>query len=103
MLSDWVLMDLLTRKIKIRCIKSTVLFKVHYLSEMVRILIKQLDLDLYQIEKQDPGPYQSENQDLDLYQKGLNLQHVFECKKSLLRVVAIRARCKPHSTLDPCL
>ncbi len=71
--SGWILVDLLTRKVKLRCIKSTVLFWVHYLFETlriwIRIRIKQLDLDQYQIEKQDPYPYQSEKQDPDLDEK----------------------------------
>ncbi len=69
--------DLLTRKMKSRCIKSTgtVLGTVHYLFEMARIWIKQSELDLYQIEKQDPDPYQSEQQDLDPYQKVLVPRH----------------------------
>ncbi len=63
--SGWVLVDLLIRKIKLRCIKSAVVGMVYYLCEMVRIQIriKQLDPDLYHIEKQDPDtdPYQSES------------------------------------------
>ncbi len=38
--SVWVLLDLLTRKIKFRCIKSTVLGTVYYLFETVRIRIR---------------------------------------------------------------
>jgi hypothetical protein len=75
--SGWVPLDLLTRKIKLRCIKSIVLG--HYLFEMARIWIqigiKQLDPDLYKIEKQDQDPDQIEKP--DSYQKGLGPQHCF--------------------------
>ncbi len=61
--SRWVLVDLLTRKIKLRCIRSTVSGTIHYLFEIVRIRIriKQSDPDLYKIEKQDPDLYQIES------------------------------------------
>jgi hypothetical protein len=62
-----VLADLLTRKIKLRCIKSTVLGTLPILNGK--------DPDPYQIKKQDPDPYQSEKQDPDPYQKGLEPQH----------------------------
>ncbi len=54
MSSRWDLLDLLTRKIKLRCIK--VLFYVHYLFELVsiQIRIKQSNPDPYHVEKQDP-------------------------------------------------
>jgi hypothetical protein len=60
---------LLTRKIKLGCIKSAVLG--HYLFEMDRIQIrmKQQYPDPYQIEKQEPDPFQSEKQDPDPYQR----------------------------------
>jgi hypothetical protein len=41
----------------------------------IRIRIKQLDLDPYQIGQQDPDPYQTEKQDPDPYQIGLDPQH----------------------------
>jgi hypothetical protein len=55
----WVLLDLLTRKIKLGCINSTVL--EHYLFETIRIRIriKQSDADPYQMEKQDPDLYKN--------------------------------------------
>jgi hypothetical protein len=57
--------------------KSTVLFKAHYLFEKVRIQIRiqQPDPDLYQIGKQDPDP--------NLYQKSLDPQH---CSEVLLEM-----------------
>jgi hypothetical protein len=57
----------MTRKIKLRCIKSAVLGTLP--------LWNGMDPDPYQIEKQDPDPYQSENQDPDPYQKGLDPQY----------------------------
>ncbi len=47
---------------------------------MVRIRIKQSDLDPdpHQIEKPDQDQYQGEKQDLDPYQKGLDPQHCSE-------------------------
>jgi hypothetical protein len=74
--SGWVLVDLLTKKMKLRCIKST-LFWLYYLFEMVRIRIsvKKSDPDPNQIKKHDPDLYQSEMQDPDLDQKGLGPQH----------------------------
>jgi hypothetical protein len=59
MFSGWVLADLLTRKIKLRCVKSTVLGTVP--------LWNGKDLD----------PYRSEKQDSDPYQNGLDPQHCF--------------------------
>ncbi len=69
--AGWVLADLLTRKIKLRCIKSTVLGTNIFEMERIQIRIKQSDPD--QIEK--PDPYQSEKEDPDPYQKGLDPQH----------------------------
>ncbi len=50
---------------------------MHYLFERVRIWIriKLADLDPCQIEKPDSDRYQSEKQDADLDQKGLDPQH----------------------------
>ncbi len=82
----WVLLDLMTRKIKLTCIKSTVY--VHYLFETVRIRIqisiKQSDPDPYKIEKQDPDPYRSEKHDPDPDLKGLDPQHCFAALKWIL-------------------
>ncbi len=72
---SWVLLDLLTRKIKLRCIKSTVLGTLPFEMVTIRIRIKQFDPDPYQIEK--PDPYQSDKQDPDPEQKGLNPRHCF--------------------------
>jgi hypothetical protein len=63
--SGWVLVDLLTKKIKLRCIKSTAFFYIGTLPVRIRISIEQSALDPYQIDKQDPDPYQN----------GLNPQH----------------------------
>ncbi len=63
----WVLLDLLTRKIKLRCIKSTVLGTLPFEMVTIRIRIKQLDPDPYQSDKQDPDPEQ----------KGLDPRHCF--------------------------
>jgi hypothetical protein len=59
----WVQLDLLTRKIKLRCIKSTGLGTLPLEMAKIRSRIKQPDLDPYQVEKQDPD--QSEKQDPD--------------------------------------
>ncbi len=66
--SGWVLLDLLTRKIKLHYL---------FLTERIWIHIHIQQSDSYQIEKQDPDldRYQSEKQGLDPYQKGLDLQH----------------------------
>ncbi len=64
----WLLEGLLTRKIKLGCIKSMVtgtVLGVHYryLFETVRIRIcvnmKNSDPDSYKSEKPDPNPYQN--------------------------------------------
>ncbi len=64
----WVLLDLLARKIKLRCIRSTVLG-----TSLPLWNCKDPDPD--QIEKQDPDPYQIEKQDPDPYQMGVDPQH----------------------------
>ncbi len=74
----WVLLDLLTRKIKIRCIKSTVLGTLPLWNSKDPDLDQTVGPDPYQIEKQDTDPYQSKNQDLDPYENGLDLQHWFQ-------------------------
>ncbi len=48
----WVLLDLLTRKIKLRCMKNT----LRYITSL---------------NGKDPDPYQSEKHDPDPYQKGV--------------------------------
>jgi hypothetical protein len=53
--SGWVLSDLLTMEIKLRCIKSTVLGPLP--------LRNSKDPD--RIKQSDPDPYQSEKHDLD--------------------------------------
>ena len=74
--SGWVLADLLTMKINLKCTKSTVLDTLPVVFETVRIRIhiKQLDPDPYQNEKQDPDPYQ----------KGLDPQHWIQLYQSML-------------------
>jgi hypothetical protein len=61
----WVLVDVLTRKIKLRCIKNTVLGTLPILNGK--------DPDLCQSKKQDPDPYQ----------KGLHQQHWLELEASV--------------------
>jgi hypothetical protein len=65
----WVLVDLLTRKIKLRCTKSTVLD--------VLALSNGKDPDTFK----QSDPDQIEKQDLDTYQKGLDPQHWFKTNK----------------------
>jgi hypothetical protein len=74
----WILLDLLTTKIKLRCIKSTGLGTLPLCTARIRIrmCIKQSNPDPYQIKKKDPDQYQSEKQDPDPYQKGLDPQYV---------------------------
>ncbi len=68
--SGWVLLDQLTRKIKLKCIKKRTLLGL--------LPVRNgKDPDPYQTEKEDPDPYQSEKQDPDPYQKGLDPQHWF--------------------------
>jgi hypothetical protein len=67
--SGWVLLDLLPRIIKLRCMKINALGTLP--------LRNGKDPDPYQIEKQDLDPYQSEKQDPDPDQKGLDPKHRF--------------------------
>jgi hypothetical protein len=66
----WVLLELMTRKIKLKCIKINVLGTLP--------LWNGKDPDPYQIERQDPDTCQCERQDPDPYpyQKGLDPQKV---------------------------
>ncbi len=64
--SSWVLVDLLTKKIKLRRIKSTV-FLYRYITGK--------DPDFYRTVGSGSVPYQIDKQDPDPYQNGLNPQH----------------------------
>ncbi len=73
-----VLLDLLTRKIKKRCIKGTLLGTLPlWNGKDPDPRIQQSNPDPYHIEKQvkDPDWYKSYKQDPYPYQKGLDPQH----------------------------